>query len=153
MNKALIFSAVIALSATASGAYAQSPASGLTTKPAGIAAVEFLDLAVNQKKVDEAVSKYVAPPYTQHNPQVPDGVDGVRAGITGLVKLIPGLHYEFKRVLVDGDLVAVHSLLSGMGERGSAVVDIFRVKNGKLVEHWDVRQAVPENAANNNTMF
>ena len=153
MNKALIFSAMIALSATASGAYAQSAASGMTTKPAGVAAVEFLDLAVNQKKVDEAVSKYVAPPYTQHNPQVPDGVDGVRAGITGLVKQIPGLHYEFKRVLVDGDLVAVHSLLSGMGERGSAVVDIFRVKDGKLVEHWDVRQAVPESAANNNTMF
>ena len=153
MNKALIFFAVIALSASASGAYAQSPASGLTTKPAGVAAVEFLDLAVNQKKVDEAVSKYVAPPYTQHNPQVPDGVDGVRAGITGLVKQIPGLHYEFKRVLVDGDLVAVHSLLFGMGERGSAVVDIFRVKDGKLVEHWDVRQAVPESAANNNTMF
>jgi len=78
MNKALIFFAVIALSAAASGAYAQSPASGLTTKPAGVAAIEFLDLAVNQKKVDEAVSKYVAPPYTQHNPQVPDGVDGVR---------------------------------------------------------------------------
>ena len=153
MNKALIFSAMIALSATASGAYAQSAASGMTTKPAGVAAVEFLDLAVNQKKVDEAVSKYVAPPYTQHNPQVPDGVDGVRAGITGLVKQIPGLHYEFKRVLVDGDLVAVHSLLSGMGERGSAVVDIFRVNDGKLVEHWDVRQAVPESAANNNTMF
>jgi len=153
MNQVLVLAAAIALTAVASGAHAQSPAEGLTTKAAGVAAVEFLDLAVNQKKVAEAVSKYVAPPYTQHNPQVPDGVDGVRAGITGLVKQIPGLHYEFKRVIVDGDLVAVHSLLSGMGERGSAVVDIFRLKDGKLVEHWDVHQAVPATAANNNTMF
>src|SRR5271169_2547652 len=143
MNKALIFFAVIALSAAASGAYAQSPASGLTTKPAGVAAIEFLDLAVNQKKIDEAVSKYVAPPYTQHNPQVHDGVDGLRAGLTGFVKQIPGLHYDFKRVIVDGDLVAVHGLLAGMGEHGSAIVDIFRVKDGKLVEHWDVMQTVP----------
>jgi predicted SnoaL-like aldol condensation-catalyzing enzyme len=152
MNKVL-FAAAIALTAAASGAYAQSPAKGLTTKPAGIAAVEFLDLALNQKKVDEAVAKYVAPPYTQHSPQVPDGVDGVRAALAGFVKQIPDLHYEFKRVMVDGDLVAVHGLLAGMGEHGSAIVDIFRVKDGKLIEHWSVVQAVPATAVNNNTMF
>ena len=153
MTKVLVLAAAIALTATASGAFAQSPAHGLTTKPAGIAAVEFLDLALNQKKVDEAVAKYVAPPYTQHNPQVADGVEGVRAALAGFIKQIPGLHYEFKRVLVDGDLVAVHGLLAGMGEHGSAIVDIFRVKDGKLVEHWDVMEAVPATSVNNNTMF
>ena len=137
----------------ATAAQAQSPAEGLTTSPVGAAAVAFLDLAINQKKVDEAVAKYLAPPYTQHNPQIPDGVEGARVGIAGFVKQFPGLHLDFKRVLVDGDLVAVHSLASGIGERGSAVVDIFRIKNGKLVEHWDVFQAVPASAANGNTMF
>jgi predicted SnoaL-like aldol condensation-catalyzing enzyme len=153
VNKALILSAAIALAITASGAYAASPADGLTTKPAGVAAVEFLDLAINQKKVDEAVAKYVAPPYTQHNPQIADGPDGVRAGLTGFITQMPGLHVDIKRVIVDGDLVAVHSLLSGAGEHGSALVDIFRVKDGKLVEHWDVLQAVPAASANHNTMF
>jgi predicted SnoaL-like aldol condensation-catalyzing enzyme len=153
MNKALILAAAITMAGTAGSANAQSPATGLTQKPEGIAAVEFLDLAVNQKKVEEAVAKYVAPPYTQHNPHVPDGVDGVRTAIAGLIKQFPGLHFEFKRVIVDGNLVAVHSLLAGMGERGAAVVDIFRVKDGKLVEHWDVIEPVPESAANKNTMF
>jgi predicted SnoaL-like aldol condensation-catalyzing enzyme len=121
--------------------------------PAAVAAVEFLDLAITQKKVDEAVSKYLAPPYTQHNPQIPDGVDGARNGIAAFIKQMPALHLEFKRVIVDGDLVAVHSSLAGMGERAAAVVDIFRVKNGELVEHWDVIQPIPESAANENTMF
>ena len=153
MNKALIFIAAIMLAGTTTSANAQSPAAGLTKNPAGIAAVEFLDLAVNQKNVDEAIAKYVAPPYTQHDPGIPDGVDGVRNGITGFLKQVPALHIEFKRVIVDGDFVAVYSLFQGLGEHGTAVVDIFRVKNGKLVEHWDVKQPVPESAANKNTMF
>lgn len=151
MNKSIIVA--LTLLAAPGAALAQSPAAKLTNRPAGVAAVEFLDLAFNQKKVDEAVSKYLAPPYTQHNPQVPDGVEGARAGLTGFLKQMPSLHYDFKRVIVEGDFVVVHSLLEGMGERGSAVVDIFRVRNGKLVEHWDVLQAVPEAAANKNTMF
>jgi predicted SnoaL-like aldol condensation-catalyzing enzyme len=164
MNKSLFLAAAFALNAAASVADAQSPAKTAMTKsvapidvvapdPAGVIAVAFLDLAFNQKKVDEAVAKYLAPPYTQHNPQIPDGVDGARAGIAGFVKQIPGPHFDVKRVIVGGDLVAVHSLITGMGERGTAVIDIFRVKNGKLVEHWDVLQAIPATAANDNTMF
>ncbi|MEP7210811.1 MAG: nuclear transport factor 2 family protein [Alphaproteobacteria bacterium] len=147
--------AAIALTAAATGiASAQSPAAGLTKKPAGVTAVEFLDMAFNQKKVDDALARYVAAPYIQHNPQVPDGVEGARIGLGGLLKAAPAFHYEFKQVLVDGDLVAVHSkITSSPTDRGTAVVDIFRVKRGKLVEHWDVLQAVPETASNKNTMF
>lgn len=135
-------------------AAAQSPAPKLTKQPAGVVAVEFLDMAFNQRRVDDALARYVADPYTQHNPHVPDGVDGARAGLGGLLEAAPGFHYDFKRVLVDGDLVAVHSkITTGPEDRGSAVVDIFRVKDGKLVEHWDVVQAIPETAANKNTMF
>jgi predicted SnoaL-like aldol condensation-catalyzing enzyme len=152
MNKILVLAAAIALSATANGAYAQSAAKGLTTNPAGIAAVEFLDLAINQRKIDEAV-KYLAPPYTQHNLQIPDGIEGARTGIPAFIKLFPGLHLDFKRVMVDGDLVMVHSALAGMADQGSVVVDIFRVKDGKLVEHWDVIEPVPAVVANKNTMY
>jgi predicted SnoaL-like aldol condensation-catalyzing enzyme len=153
MYKALILVTAITVVGVTGSANAQSPADGLTKNPGGIAAVEFLDLAINQNKVDEAASKYLAPPYTQHNQQIPDGIDGVRVGIPGFIKQFPGLHLDFKRVIVDGDLIAVHSSLAGMGEHGSVVVDIFRVKGGKLVEHWDVIEAVPATSVNKNTMY
>jgi predicted SnoaL-like aldol condensation-catalyzing enzyme len=153
MHKSLVLVTAMTLVGATGSANARSPADGLTKNPGGIAAVEFLDLAINQNKVDEAAAKYLAPPYTQHNPQIPDGIDGVRAGIPGFIKQFPGLHLDFKRVLVDGDLVAVHSALAGMGEHGAVVVDIFRVKDGKLVEHWDVIEAVPATSVNKNTMF
>jgi predicted SnoaL-like aldol condensation-catalyzing enzyme len=126
----------------------------LTRNKAGVAAVELLDMAFNQRKVEEAFARYVGPTYTQHNPQVPDGIEGALAGIPGLLMAMPNLRYDFKRVLVDGDLVAVHShRTNGPADRGVAVVDIFRVAKGKIVEHWDVLQPVPETAANGNTMF
>jgi predicted SnoaL-like aldol condensation-catalyzing enzyme len=153
MYKAIILVTAVTLAGIAGRANAQSPADALTKNPKGIAAVEFLDLAINQNKVDEAAAKYLAPPYTQHNPQIPDGIEGVRVGIPGFIKQFPGLHLDFKRVMVDGDFVAVHSSLAGLGEHGSVVVDIFRVKDGKLVEHWDVIEAVPATSANKNTMY
>ena len=126
----------------------------LTKNKYGIAAVELLDMAFNERKVKEAFDRYVGPPYTQHNPQVPDGIQGALDGIPGLLIAMPNLRYDFKRVLVDGDLVAVHShITNGPADRGTAVVDIFRVAKGKIVEHWDVLQPVPEKAANSNTMF
>lgn len=154
MNKILILilAAAVALTATAGNASAESAAKGLTTNPAGIAAIEFLDLAINQRKIDESL-KYLAPPYTQHNLQIPDGIEGARTGIPAFIKMFPGLHLDFKRVMVDGDMVMVHSALSGMADHGSVVIDLFRVKDGKLVEHWDVIEAVPAVVANKNTMY
>jgi predicted SnoaL-like aldol condensation-catalyzing enzyme len=135
-------------------ALAETDAAKLTDDPLGRAAVELLDLAFNKKKVNEAIDRYIAEPYTQHNPQVPTGVEGARTGIKGLLEQVPGWHYDFKRVLVDGDLVAVHShVTTAPNDRGMAVVDIFRAEDGKFVEHWDVIQPVPESAANENTMF
>jgi predicted SnoaL-like aldol condensation-catalyzing enzyme len=66
----------------------------------------------------------------------------------------PDARMEIKRMIAENDLVVVHthSQLS-KAERGSAVVDIFRLENGKIVEHWDVIQAIPEKAANDNGMF
>ncbi|NUP30269.1 MAG: SnoaL-like domain-containing protein, partial [Streptomycetaceae bacterium] len=59
-----------------------------------------------------------------------------------------------KRIIAEGDLVAVHShYVNYPGDRGSAILDLFRVRNGKIVEHWDIIQAVPETSANGNGMF
>ena len=66
----------------------------------------------------------------------------------------PNFRLEVKRLVAEGDLVMMHShLVRQPGDRGVAVVDIFRLEEGKIVEHWDVSQEVPEKSANNNSMF
>jgi predicted SnoaL-like aldol condensation-catalyzing enzyme len=114
----------------------------------------YLDLAFNDKQPAEAFERYVGAVYVQHNPHAPDGVaDSVKA-LTGFVAQFPQMHLDIKRVLADGDLVVTHGLMKlTPTERGTAVVDILRLDNGKIVEHWDVAQPVPEDPANNNTMF
>ncbi|MGW0842023.1 nuclear transport factor 2 family protein [Streptomyces sp. NPDC002787] len=101
-----------------------------------------------------AIDKYWGPEYHQHNPNMPDGVEGVRAGLGGYFQQFPSLTVSRKRVIAEGDLVAVHShYVNAPGERGQAVIDLFRVRHGKIVEHWDALQDVPETSANDNTMF
>ncbi|MFI2434442.1 ester cyclase [Streptomyces sp. NPDC018693] len=101
-----------------------------------------------------AIDRYWGPEYHQHNPDIADGVEGVKAGLGGYFEAFPQLTVSRKRVIAEGDLVAVHShYVNAPGKRGQAIVDLFRVRNGRIVEHWDVIQDVPENAANDNTMF
>ena len=114
----------------------------------------LLDTAFNQRQFDQAFGKYVGPYYRQHNPTVADGKQAIIAGLRQWLPATPDLHYEFKHVYSDGDRVIVHSLVTERkGDRGKAVVDIFRLEHGKVVEHWDVAQPVPEKALNDNTMF
>ena len=78
----------------------------------------------------------------------------IREEYGGPYRSIPGLRVEIKRVIAEGDLVAAHNLVTTSPEsRGTAGIDIFRLVDGKIVEHWDARQTVPETAANPNTMF
>jgi predicted SnoaL-like aldol condensation-catalyzing enzyme len=115
--------------------------------------VSFLDMIFNQKKPEEAFAKYGGPYYRQHNPAAADGKEAL---IAFLKSMPPGInyHYEFKRVLSDGNMVVVHSFCTASPtDRGSAVIDMFRLEHGKVVEHWDVVQPIPEKSANNNTMF
>lgn len=115
---------------------------------------EFYEMAFNQHKPTEAAKKYIGSKYIQHNPYVPNGAEAFYSYFEKHFKENPKSHVEIKRVLGDGDLVVLH-LLSKENEkdRGRAIVDIFRVENGKIVEHWDVIQEVPEKSANTNTMF
>ena len=115
---------------------------------------EWNDLAINQRKPEEAVAKYLGPNYRQHNPGAADGAEPFIAAVNGFAQTFPEFRMEPKRIIAEGDIVVLHShLIREPGDRGRAVVDIFRLENGKIVEHWDVVQEVPETSANNNTMF
>jgi len=112
------------------------------------------DLAINQRQPEEAVAKYLGPNYRQHNPGAGDGPEPFIAAVKGFTQTFPALRMEPKRIIAEGDYVVLHShLILKPGDRGRAVVDIFRLENGKIVEHWDVVQEVPETSANDNTMF
>ncbi|PDS76132.1 nuclear transport factor 2 family protein [Rhizobium sp. L43] len=114
--------------------------------------VEFYDRFFN--KHDLKAASVVADDYRQHNPQVPDGKKPLISFFSGFFKDNAQSKAEIVRSAGDGDLVWLHvHATNGADDRGQAIVDIFRVKDGKIVEHWDVIQAVPNEAANKNTMF
>jgi predicted SnoaL-like aldol condensation-catalyzing enzyme len=115
--------------------------------------IEFYDLAINKKDF-AAASKYLGPRYIQHNPTAPDGAEGLKGFIEFLRAKFPESRSEVKRAFVDGDYVILHvHSVREPGTRGRAIVDIFRLENGKVVEHWDVIQDIPEKTANANGMF
>ena len=115
----------------------------------------FYELAFNQHKLDEAVAKYVAEPYIQHNPGVADGGKAFIDSFAPYLKEHPQSRATIKRVIAEGDLVVVHvHSQSAPDDRGEAVMDIFRLDaDGKIVEHWDVAQAIPEQTVSGHEMF
>jgi predicted SnoaL-like aldol condensation-catalyzing enzyme len=117
--------------------------------------VAYYTTAFNDKKPEEAVAKYGGPVYIQHNPQAADGFQAFIDFVKGFTTQFPQLHVDIKRVIGECNLVVTHShITTSPQDRGSAVADIFRLdRRGKIVEHWDVIQAVPETSANDNTMF
>lgn len=101
-----------------------------------------------------AADQYLAPSYIQHNPFAATGREAVKKFFTPFFAnpAIPKSKIDIRRVAADGNLVWLHIRSKTTGSE-RAVVDIFRVQNGKIAEHWDVVQPVPEKSANNNTMF
>lgn len=118
------------------------------------AVVEALYSRVFNSKDLAVVPDLIAEGYIQHNPSIETGRDAFVAAFRGYFAAVPGLTVEVKRIIAEDDLVVVHShWRHASSERGQAVVDIFRLADGKIVEHWDVVQPIPENAANDNGVF
>ncbi len=106
------------------------------------------------KQVRAAFETWVDPGYIQHNPMAATGRAAAIAFLEPFFANNPGVSYSIKRIIADGNLVAVHARGKFTAtDRGIAVVDILRVEGCKVMEHWDVVQPVPETAANTNGMF
>ncbi len=115
--------------------------------------IEFYDKAINQKDF-AAASKYLGEKYTQHNPTAADGAEGLKAFIQYLRDNFPETHSDIVRVFAEGDYVILHvHSVREPGTRGRAIFDLFKLENGKIVEHWDAVQDIPEKSANDNGMF
>ena len=114
---------------------------------------DFADIFYGQKDVVKAFEKYVSEEYIQHNPNI---LDGQQAAVDALKLMFenPDTRFDVKRILVDGDLAMIHlHAKKDSTALGGAVADLYRIKDGKIVEHWDIMQPIPANAINSHPMF
>lgn len=114
---------------------------------------EFAEIFYHQRDVKRAFELHVsAEHYIQHNPTIPNGR---QEAIDALAEKFghPNANFEIKKILVDGNLAVVHVRAFPSGGKEAAVADFYRLENGKVVEHWDVLQLVPDTVQNDNTMF
>jgi predicted SnoaL-like aldol condensation-catalyzing enzyme len=132
---------------------ATANAASCRLKPKEIVTAFMTTLYVD-KNVRAAFETWVDPGYIQHNPLAQSGRDAAIGFLEPFFAQHPEISYSIKRIIADGNLVAVHSHgRFAADDRGIAVVDILRVEGCKVVEHWDVVQPVPEKSANSNGMF
>ena len=123
--------------------------------------LRYMEEVINERKL-EVLDELMVEDWIAHNPTEPNGRENLKEFFDGLFGQLPELHADVKRVIVEGDLVVVHTHYTiREQDRGNdwapdsgAAVDIFRLEDGKIVEHWDVLQrSIPEESVNGNTMF
>ena len=117
----------------------------------------FIEMFYRQNRLSDAFRAWVHPDYIQHDPKSATGRDGTIAVLDEHMARHPGMSHDIKRVIHgEGGMVAVHyHFRAAPGDRGLAVVDLFRIEDGYLIEHWVVMQPVPEPEAmkNDNGIF
>lgn len=117
-------------------------------------AIAFYKLMFNDCKPVEAIEKYVGEQYIQHNPHVPDGKSGFIKYFEKMNQEYPDKKVHIKRAVAEDDLVVLHTFQEWPTDENYATIDIFRFdENGKIVEHWDVLQPIPDEMAHDNGMF
>lgn len=111
--------------------------------------VTMYNLLMNDHKVDEAL-QYIDPGYVQHNLRAPDGKEFLRGAFKARFAEHPRFRSDIKRTVAEGDLVVVHTHErydpADPSDLGNIIIDIYRVKNGLIVEHWDAYMPVPPKA-------
>ena len=115
---------------------------------------DFCEVAFNAKNPADAAQQFIGAQYIQHNPSAPDGKEGFVEFATAYVTQVPDLNLEIRQMIAEDDMVVAHSLLKASpADAGTVVVDIFRLEEGRIVEHWDVMQPFPETSVNDHPMF
>lgn len=134
---------------------AVQPAAGPETPAAANREIvtDFARLFYTERNVRAAFETYVAPDYIQHNPSIADGREAAVALLDPMFSEA-GREFRIKQILIDGDMAVIHlHAIPRPGERGASVFDMYRLDGGKIVEHWDAIQPVPETSANTHPMF
>ena len=117
------------------------------------AVLDFYDVVINGQQYSR-VYEFVDKNYIQHKPEVEDGPEGLLDFVRWIYSQSPQHKARIVRSFVDGDYVILHvHVINGAEAKDIAVIDIFRVENGMLIEHWDVASPVPLNAKNDNGVF
>jgi predicted SnoaL-like aldol condensation-catalyzing enzyme len=112
---------------------------------------DFYQELFGNKNID-AINECIGDVYVQHNPYVADGKEALIAACKDWFINAPKERIDIQHIAADSDLVFIHTK-SHASTKVISIIDIFRIQNGKIVEHWDVAQAVPEKAANGHPMF
>jgi predicted SnoaL-like aldol condensation-catalyzing enzyme len=113
---------------------------------------EFYDLLINKRDFASA-RRFMGDRYKQHNPLVKDGPEGLREFVEFLRANYPDARSEIKQVFAEGDYVILHVHSKRTPQIQRAIIEIFRLVDGKIDEHWDTIQEIPESSANPNGMF